>query len=235
MSNSISTNMVSHKALDELKNRGFEHFTLRPWNYYKPENTLWWLVPSKEWPSYKYGKIAIYKPNNSEAFRVGFHLEKGISAKAGQMLPPRTAEQLCIKPDWVWNEFVDDIKNGKFEKRLIKISKFVNAPIKLIIQASVIKDKESSVESFEELELNNIIEFNYEGLSLKCIKDNVKGELRSYANIDNIEGIIKIFEAKDMEWFWIDFYAVIEVPNSEWHQIETIIPSFIKCYQEIFQ
>ena len=45
MSTNISTNVASHKALDELKNRGFDHFTLRPWNYHKPENTLWWLVP----------------------------------------------------------------------------------------------------------------------------------------------------------------------------------------------
>lgn len=234
MSNNISTNIVAHKALDELKNRGLDQFTLRPWNYYKPENTLWWLVPSKDWPSYKYGKVAIYKPYNSEALRVGFHLEKGVSSKAGQMLPPRTADKLCIKSDWVWHEFVDDIKNGNFEEILTKITKTVNNPIKLFIQASAIKDKESSVESFEGLELNNIIEFIYDGVSLKCLKENAKGELRSYTDIETIEEIIRIFEAKDMEWFWIDFYAVVEIPNSDWNQIETIVPTFINSYQKIF-
>lgn len=234
MSNNISTNIIAHKALDQLKDRGLDHFTLRPWNYFKPENTLWWLVPSKEWPSYKYGKIAIYKPDNSEALRVGFHLEKGVSSKAGQMLPPRTADKLCIKSDWVWHVFVDDIKNGNFEEILTKISKTVNNPIKLFIQASAIKDKESSVESFEGLELNNIIEFKYDGVSLKCFKENVRGELRSFTDIETIEEIIRIFETKDMEWFWIDFYAVVEIPNSDWNQIETIVPTFINSYQKIF-
>jgi hypothetical protein len=234
MSTNISTNVASHKALDELKNRGFDHFTLRPWNYHKPENTLWWLVPSKEWPSYKYGKIAIYKPKNSEEFRVGFHLEKGISSKAGQMLSQRTAEKLCIKSDWVWHKLVEDIKSGKFEEILQEISNSVNSPIKLYIQASAIKDKESSVENFEGLELNNIIEFIYDGSVVKCVKANVKGEFRKYDYIDTIEGFIEIFEAKDMEWFWIDFFAVVEIPNSDWHQIETIVPSFIEHYRGIF-
>ena len=234
MSTNISTNVASHKALDELKNRGFDHFTLRPWNYHKPENTLWWLVPSKEWPSYKYGKIAIYKPKNSDEFRVGYHLEKGISSKAGQMLPQRTAEKLCIKSDWVWHKLVEDIKSGIFEEILQEISNSVNSPIKLYIQASAIKDKESSVENFEGLELNNIIEFIYDGSVVKCVKANVKGEFRKYDYIDTIEGFIEIFEAKDMEWFWIDFFAVVEIPNSDWHQIETIVPSFIEHYRGIF-
>ena len=49
-----------------------------------------------------------------------------------------------------------------------------------------------------------------------------------------IEGFIEIFEAKDMEWLWIDFFAVVEIPNSDWHQIETIVPSFIEHYRGIF-
>jgi hypothetical protein len=84
MSNDISTNVVAHKVLEELKNRGFDHFTLRPWNLYKPENTLWWLVPSKDWPSYKYGKIAIYKPKNSDSLRVGFHWRGEYHLKLGK-------------------------------------------------------------------------------------------------------------------------------------------------------
>lgn len=90
----------------------------------------------------------------------------------------------------------------------------MNAPIKLFIQASATKDKKSSVESFEGLELRNIIEFNYNGVSLKCIKANVKCELWAYTHIEKVEEITNIFEAKDMEWFWIDFYAVIEVPST---------------------
>jgi hypothetical protein len=150
------------------------------------------------------------------------------------MLGPRTADKLCIKSDWVWHTFVDDIKNGKFKEILNEISKELNTPINLLIQASAIMDKESSNASFEELESNNIIEFNYDGVSLKCIKENVKGELRAYTNIEKVGEFTNIFEAKDMEWFWIDFYAVIEVRSSDWNQIETIVPTFINSYQKIF-
>ena len=32
--------------------------TERPWNLHNPTDTLWWLVPSTEWPAYSHGKLA---------------------------------------------------------------------------------------------------------------------------------------------------------------------------------
>ena len=32
--------------------------TARPWNLYAAADTFWWLVPSTEWPAYRYGKLA---------------------------------------------------------------------------------------------------------------------------------------------------------------------------------
>lgn len=234
MDHHTSTNIIAHKALEGVKSRGIDKFTLRPWNQYKPDNTLWWLVPTKNWPAYRHGKIAIYKTKQSNQFKVGFHLEKGLSDTAGQMLPPRSVDKLCIKPDWIWNTFVNDIKTGKFAEILAQIAKSLNKKIEIIIQASAIKDKESSVASFEDLKTENIIKFIYDGVSLEWNKDAIKGEMRTFAGINTIERFLDIFQDRDMEWFWIDFFAVVEIPNSDWHQIETIVPSFIEHYRGIF-
>ena len=32
--------------------------TARPWNIYAAADTFWWLVPSTDWPAYRYGKLA---------------------------------------------------------------------------------------------------------------------------------------------------------------------------------
>ena len=64
----ISNQVIIHQILKDLKNRGYEGFTARPWNYFKPESTLWWLVPSTEWPSYKYGKLVLYRAK--EGYRI---------------------------------------------------------------------------------------------------------------------------------------------------------------------
>ena len=38
------------------KQRGIQLFE-RPWNFYEPDNTAWWLIPSTEWPAYRHGKF----------------------------------------------------------------------------------------------------------------------------------------------------------------------------------
>ena len=38
--------------------------TPRPWNIYSPDDTFWWLVPTTEWPAYRYGKYAFSHPKD---------------------------------------------------------------------------------------------------------------------------------------------------------------------------
>lgn len=33
-----------------------DEMTPRPFNRYEPGQTIWWLVPTKEWPAFKFGK-----------------------------------------------------------------------------------------------------------------------------------------------------------------------------------
>lgn len=235
MNQNFSTNFLAHKILEEVKNRGYEQFTLRPFNRFEPDTTIWWLVPSTEWPSYKRGKIAIFKPVNSDNFMVGLYFEKGLSAKASSMYSLRTAEKLRIGNDWAWNILLKDIDNGKFENKLAEITKSTGEDIKLIIQAIPIMDKENADKNFELPDPDDVIEFNYNGAELEYIEESAKGEMTSFTDIMNCEDFLKIFDADDMGWFWIDFYAVIEIKNSEWSKAESIVPVMIDNYEELFQ
>ncbi len=235
MNNIVSTNTVSHRIQDELKRIGFDYFTLRPWNCYRPENTLWWLVPSTEWPAYKYGKIVIFKTDNSDNFRVGFVFEKGFSTKAGQILSSGKAKKFCTKLDWIWNDMLNDIQSGKFEENLSAISKSLNMPLKILIQVSGINEKEASEGGNADLDLSNVIEFSYNGSRIECIKEHTKGEMSRYSSTNSMAGILNMLKAEDMEWFWIDFYVLVDFENSEWKEIEKVVPVFIENYEEIFR
>ena len=55
----------------------FPKLSPRPYNMHEPETTLWWLVPSSEWPAYKYGKMYFnWSDPNRTALWVGFHTER---------------------------------------------------------------------------------------------------------------------------------------------------------------
>ena len=150
------------------------------------------------------------------------------------MLSLRAAKNLCIKPDWVWNNIIEDISSGEFAKNLAAISESINSSLEIIVQATPIKDKDSVVENFEGLELNNIVTFTFDGKNFECIKEEAKGEMRSYTNIDSIEGLLEIFKAKDMEWFWIDVYVVVDVENLNANKLGKVALAFVEKYKEIF-
>jgi hypothetical protein len=49
-------NQLCH-AVKEITDLSFDRLTPRPWNLYDPDATLWWLIPSGEWPAHKYTKL----------------------------------------------------------------------------------------------------------------------------------------------------------------------------------
>ena len=126
-----SNQQIIRDILAELKSRGHDGFTIRPWNMFKPETTLWWLVPSTEWPAYKHGKIAFFR--EGDKLNIGMHIEKGLSSTAGQSLPPARAVKLCTGPDWIWHAFLADLKSGEFEAKISRISQLAGRSLRIIV------------------------------------------------------------------------------------------------------
>ncbi len=229
----VSNQVIIHNILKDLKDRGYEGFTARPWNYFKPESTLWWLVPSKEWPSYKFGKLVLFR--TKEGYRVGFHIEKGISEIAGQMLSSKGARNLCTKPDWAWNSLLSDLTTGKFENSLKEISDTANKPLRISLQASnVTSEYDPYSEKIEGLETDHIIAFEYNTGELKILKDELKGEMRKYGYITKLNDLIGVFQEKDLEWFWIDLFVTADVEITNEAHINELTLNFVKYYNGMF-
>ena len=84
--------------------------TVRPFNRFDldaPTND-WWLVPSTEWPAYKFGKLFFNTKlptaaADSRSIFCGFYVERGLgpAASAAGYDP-----SWIIGKDWLWDEFV---------------------------------------------------------------------------------------------------------------------------------
>lgn len=228
-----SNQKIVRDILAELKSRGHDGFTLRPWNMFKPETTLWWLVPSAEWPAYKHGKIAVFR--NEEKISIGLHVEKGLSLKAGQMLSPKRAASLCTGQDWIWHAFINDLKSGNFGTKLSRISQAAGKPLRIIVQASsVTGDYEPYAELLEGQETENTISFLFENDRLTDHPAGAKGELRFIDKIHTLSDLATLFESKDMEWFWIDLYAVFEVDEEDIDALNKYAVLFVEEYGGMF-
>lgn len=228
-----SNQQMIRDILAELKSRGHDGFTARPWNMFKPETTLWWLVPSTEWPAYKHGKIAFFR--EGDKLNIGMHIEKGLSSTAGQDLPPARAAKLCTGPDWIWHAFLADLKSEKFETKINRISQLVGRPLRIIVQASYVNGNyDQSAELLEGQETENTVSFLFENGRLEDHPAGAKGELRFIDKIRALPDLATLFESKDMEWFWIDLFVVIEVDEENVDEVKDYTVLFVEEYEGMF-
>lgn len=75
----------------------FNTLTARPWNRFEPDASLWWLVPSTDWPAYRYGKLYFdwLDKNDFSVMSCGLHVERGarspssicVSVQEGHAVP----------------------------------------------------------------------------------------------------------------------------------------------------
>ena len=228
------TNYVAHKSLEAIKKDGLDNFTLRPWNRFNPENSLWWLVPSKEWPAYKNAKVAIFKNQNSEDFNIGCHLEKGIASGVDPFLNEKKSDVYRTKKDWIWHLLIQDIKNGTFNDKLSELSNTLKSPLRIIVHSSYItgNSRESSSSPGENLESS--IEYTYKNGLINYVDNSVNGEFYPYTNLQTLEDLLLIFESGELDWSWLDVYIVNEVSNSEYIDIPNLIGTYITEFNEYF-
>jgi hypothetical protein len=135
--------------------------TARPWNLYSPAESLWWLVPSTDWPAYRYGKLAFSLAKDvprkdllslndpvlaSDQMFVGFNLEKGYGPEAAVVNPAlRRKPAQFVDPSWLWFEVVDVPGARRFGETLSKAAS--KAEIYLYIVASYVHDREAEAHS----------------------------------------------------------------------------------------
>lgn len=125
-----SAQELAHSLNDQLNLR----LTPRPWNIYAPADTFWWLVPSGDWPAYRYGKLAFSQAKDvprkhllgrgSQLLHIddifaGFNVEKGYGPSAIVVNPAlqRKTAQL-ITPNWLWHELTDPAGAERFGRTL---------------------------------------------------------------------------------------------------------------------
>jgi hypothetical protein len=99
------------------------NLTARPWNVHHSADTLWWLVPSAEWPAFRLGKLAFSFPkddmrerligNNDQLLGLdkmlaGFYVEKGYGNVASFVNPAlKYKPQQILDPNWCWLSVVN--------------------------------------------------------------------------------------------------------------------------------
>lgn len=174
--------------LDDKRRR----LSLRPFNYYDPANTPWWLIPGPDWPAYRYGKYA-FAPDDG-MLSCGLYVEKGLGASTMGTY----GSKYVMDADWQWQHFIRDIQSGRVAEATAKI----RLPLFLTLTSP------KSIERFEQgacCKQDKLVFRVTEGRLEKVQECLQAGCLFPLAKLERLEALPEMLSTmKNLDWIWID-------------------------------
>jgi hypothetical protein len=216
-----SAQELAHGLNDRLK----LGLTPRPWNIYAPADTFWWLVPSTDWPAYRYGKLAFSHAadaprkdllgTNDESLDVdqifaGFNVEKGFGKVAAVVNPAlnRKPEQI-IDPQWLWFELTSTLGAERFSHTLATAA--AHAEIFAYVVAGHVQDRDASGSG------------QHDAVVFKCSVTGLAMVSRNAFPINSLRGTETATTFAELadhlrtidDFHWVDLYIGTHVPKGD--------------------
>lgn len=194
-------------------------FTLRPWNRFAPEDTLWWLVPTTEWPAYAHGKGVLSPGSRLYPQQVfcGIHIEKGLGTVAAQVYPALQPRKLVLEPHWTWFKFLESLQNGALVRAVEEIRQETKTSVVIEVAAWYTADPTDfdpyrPPNGNDESDCRSSIDggqvwFTVEGGQVKKLVTYCQQDVtRPIAKCQSLPELANALQhTKDLVWSWIDF------------------------------
>lgn len=210
---------LAHAALEDASLRERVHLTARPWNRFAPEDTLWWLIPSADWPAYPYGKGVFrqsrWRPDHVQC---GLHVEKGFDPIVGSVYHSLVTSGHILGKHWTWHQWMHDLTGGDVAQVAQQVAAETGTPVVCEIEVWYSTDPsdfephglpEEGMESdpCQRPGAAGYIAFELTGGSLTkldqaCITD-IARPLEACRKLDDL--VVATADAQ-MKWAWVDFY-----------------------------
>jgi hypothetical protein len=197
-----------------VKDIGEIKLTARPYNRFDPDSSTWWLIPSTEWPAFKFGKLFFDSSGLEDkhpTLHCGFYLEKGIGGGAASIYP-RT---IVMDRSWTWFSFLKSVPDSfpAFEGviRLSIAASYINPEMarEFITPESFLAQKKefgASRISFELRKHNQLSGVNVTTNDANLeIANHFKEKLSSVEDISVL--MQRLQQLPYFDWTWIDINA----------------------------
>ena len=183
----------------------YEGLTCRPWNYTRPDDTDWWLVPSTDWPAYQHGKI-LFSVTDKSNLGIGLYIEKGIGKEVAEAYNTPKARRFEMKSNWMWHKFLRDLRNDSVLLAIIKAAEATNQTAYIQIDGGYARDDFDPYANRDEwdlccLKLNGDRTFDF-------VKSKYNAKvIGSFDQVKNTAQLISLLESIPSEHYvWIDLW-----------------------------
>ena len=198
-----------HQAIAAPKGK---KYSARPYNRYAPENSVWWLIPSTDWPAYKHGKVTISEEQKGELF-FGINIEKAIGREAAACYPSKRAQKIIMDSNWCWYDFMKSLEEGEIARAMDVIQENTNGlPLHFSFSGHIIDDP-ALFDPYSGDSYGDQVIWNYINGDLNTVTkpENFFYPLKA---VDRLSALAEaVNQVKELHWLWIDVYAGVILEN----------------------
>ncbi|MFV2081528.1 MAG: hypothetical protein ACC669_06655 [bacterium] len=189
-----------------LKKHGWAPVGCKPWNRFDPDLSHWLVIPSMDWPAYRYGKYFFIQKEDSGHILCGLTVEKGLGQSYLLAFPVPKAKPFIMDDEWTWHVLLNDLRSGSFQSALDAIVNTMGVRVFVEITSGPNDDPEMSYDPKDLIKWDRA-EFTYcEGeLSLEGseINDGCLSEVAQVASLPELgEALVSI---PNPDWIWTNF------------------------------
>jgi hypothetical protein len=195
------------RGVHDLASSDRQRLTARPWNMYEPENSLWWLVPSSEWPAFRYGKLFFdWTGDDRQTLWTGLNVEKGIGATAHAMYSVKHR----MTNEWAWDQIVCAAKDGALDEVLALGTQA--QPWRMHINVIAFTDKPSDFDPLSEKIRSSRARYEFvrDSGSATWHLENQNDPRKLAPQLSTMKRTVELKNQLDalpkIDWLWIDAY-----------------------------
>ncbi len=178
-------------------------FSTRPFNRFDTAFTEWWMIPSSDWPAYRYGKLCFWRyPNASDGLMyVGYNVEKGLHPDASAV--PEVDPKQIMRGDWYWSTFESEVDSGGFVEAADHIGDSLGTYPRVLIQAH--EFNKVPKEDQPRADPSDVIEFGLgPGGDVIALVRSAETALAELNTCTSLKSAIKSLSQLDLRFHWID-------------------------------
>lgn len=210
--------MNSQKFTAELQKQLGEGLTARPFNRFEPADSIWWLVPSAEWPAFQYNKIFVNPAKGADKYEVGLYLEKGHGSNILLVEGDKPSNRVQVMTnDWGWmklNKGNDGLATVVDSMQLAG----VNPKVRLEVEPF---SPERTAENYDGEKQKIRLTYDYTGTAINLVDQNdtindpkLRGLIKDVAQQTNVAGIVNSIESfSESGWYWMNLMVYFETDS----------------------
>lgn len=202
-------------AVQSVTAAGGLPFTARPHNQYEPDRTIWWLVPSVDWPAYRHAKLFFdWRDDHRTGMWAGIYVEKGVDPSLASYFTTAKGKRWIMSRDWDWHRLIARLQDGQLAQRIEDIAPDLPVPVHFRVDGAYASEDRfdpdmAAYKADDYLFVRHDDDARVDLVGTPATGGKVLGDLAGIRSMDDMRR--ELSKLSKNAWVWVDFMVMVPV------------------------